>query len=238
MPWTKVGESTFTLAAGTTGDTESKSLPGPPAAGDIVLVVTACDSSANPADNEGKITTSGYTNVESTEDLTNDPAMQVAIKVMGETPDTEVVIKQDLDNKKIAGLIQVWRGGHRVIPQDVTRAVTTGTTGMPNAPSVTPITPGALVVAVGALDDDDAASSVTAPSGYTNLLANDTGLGSTVAGATVMVASKVLSAPAAEDPAVFGGTGDDTWRAVTLVLRPAPSLFPAKSGMPPALRAR
>jgi len=211
VSWSKVGETGFATGV---GDTHVVSLPGSPVAGDFVLVVLACDATADPSD-ATTVITSGYTQLLRTG--SNAPTNYVGYKVLSGTPDTEVEVREHVDTLS-CGLIQIWRGVDTASPLDVTPpAAATGTTGTPNPPSITPATANALVVAIGLLDDDDVAGSVTAPSGYGDLIAADTGQGS-VDGSTVMVASKVLATPAAEDPAAFGG-GNDAWIGFTIALR-------------------
>jgi len=210
MAFAKVAESTFTVATGE--GSENKSLPGPPSEGDLVIVVLASDANLI---SDG-ISTSGYT-VLYKENAIN-PGQEVSYKVMTATPDTIVTILQE-GTKDTAGLIQVWSGQHATTVIDTTTTTGTSGSGMPDAPSITTVTDGALVFAVGMLDDDVVASSVTAPSGYTNLLAAEAGTDE--AGATVMIASKVVTTAGAEDPDVFGGSGSDQWRSVTIAIRPA-----------------
>lgn len=204
-PWTKVGETTFTV--GTGSGTETKTLPGSILEGDIVLIGRASDGLISTA----SITTAGYTN----EYLTSPGRLDY--KVMDETPDSDVTITQIADVQ--AGVIQVWRGALAGSPIDGTLQSAAAGSGMPDAPSYTTQFAQSLRLALGFLDDDDAAASVTAPSGYSNLLAADTGQASTTAGATVMIASKYEATTGADNPAAFGGTGNDFNTAIHLALR-------------------
>src|SRR3990167_10732011 len=168
MAFIKVNETTFTIAAGT--GSESETLPGPPAAGDLVIIAMASDSTMT---SDG-ISTAGYQNIEYVNNAA--PGHQVAYKVMGSTPDTTVTILQN-GTSMAAGVIQVWRGQNPTV-LDVASTVATGSSGDPDSPSITTSTGGALVFSVGLLDDDDAASGASAPAGYTDFLAADTGQGS------------------------------------------------------------
>jgi hypothetical protein len=211
MAWTKVAQTTFTVASGT--GTESKTLPGSPQQNDIVIVCVASD-----VDNIHVTAGQGYTVIGSEEDL--NPSHEIAAKRMGASPDTSVEIDQ-ANGAVGAGLIQIWRGADTTTFQDMAATTASGASGNPNPPSATTVTDGALVIAVGFLDDDDVASSVTAPTGYSNLLAADTGQSSTTVGCTVMIASLEKATAGAEDPGVFGTSGSDAWQAYTFALRPA-----------------
>jgi hypothetical protein len=81
-----------------------------------------------------------------------------------------------------------------------------GTSGLPNPPSITPVTNNSMIVAVGFRDDQDIANTITPPTGYTTALnmdslggANDLSNG----GATIMTAYKLLATAAAENPGAF-----------------------------------
>jgi len=87
--------------------------------------------------------------------------------------------------------------------------------GMPDPSSVTINNTGSTVLIVGLLDDDDIASSVTAPSGYTLAEVEDT----TSADCTVMTAYKALTSTGTENPGAFGGSGSDAYKAYTLELK-------------------
>lgn len=210
MAWTKVGDLAFTVA-GVSGS-EIKTLPGSPQEDDVVIVAMSSDYYIGP-----DVATPGYIYLENVPD-DKSPGNMVAYKQLGSTPDTEIEINcTDAENN--AGVLQVWRGADGTTPLDAPRTVVTGSGGMPDGPSYDTITNGALVFVVGMLDDDNIASSVTAPSGYSNVLAEDL----SVAGdnATTMIASIEKAIAGTEDPGVFGGIGDDAWRVITFALRPA-----------------
>ena len=68
-------------------------------------------------------------------------------------------------------------------PFDV-NATENSSSGVPNPPSITPVTNKSMIVAVGLLDDEDIANTISPPTGYTTAVnmdaqggANDTGLG-------------------------------------------------------------
>jgi hypothetical protein len=206
VAWTKVGQTTATLPID--GEPHDVTLPGTPAQNDIVLVAFGSDGDGDIA-----ISTSNYSTIAT---ATNDWAL--AYKILGASPDTVVTLTSGWA-KVGAVLVQVWRGVDTTTPLDgVTATTASGSSGMPDAAAISPNTSGALCFAFGYLDDDDAAASVTAPSGYSNLVAADTGQASTTAGATVVLASKEITTT--DNPAAFGGTGSDAWAARTFVLKP------------------
>lgn len=214
MAISKVSQSTFILS-GATG-AKSVALPGTLLQNDIVVIAMARDDALqNPTP-----LTSGYVYILDQETATA-PGRLVAYKRMGTTPDTTVSL-DFLTSKPTAGLIQVWRGVDATTAEDIaSNTGTTGTLGMPDPPGATPVTVGALVMAFGFIDDEDFASSSSAPSGYGDFLAADTGQASALNGATVMVASKTMPTLVNDNPSAFGGTGDHIWRVLTAVLRPA-----------------
>ena len=112
-------------------------------------------------------------------------------------------------------------------PFDVNATENSGN-GLPDPPSITPVTDNSMIVAVGLLDDHDIANSISPPTGYTTAVnmdsqggANDTGLG----GATIMTAYKLLATAAAEDPSGFTGTTGDPQKGISIALRQATSLI-------------
>ena len=196
---------TFTLPALSTA-THTITMPDGVVENDTVWLSTAADQ-GGAAD---QLQSAGWTT------LINDtagssPGRLVAWKRMGAVPDTSVSLKTTGGDRVTAGLIQVWNGLGSFIAASTPVNVVGG---MPDAPSLNVTSQPARVFAIGIMDDDDAAS-VTAPAGYSNVLASNTGLGSTTDGATVMIASKVVTVTGAEDPGAFGGTGDDGWYAIT-----------------------
>ncbi|MFV1644946.1 hypothetical protein VWZ82_13060 [Phaeobacter sp. JH20_41] len=84
-----------------------------------------------------------------------------------------------------------------------------GASGLPNPPTLTGCTPGSLIVACGALDDD-AITDAGAPPGYELVTQRSGGV------ATSMMAWKIAES-VTEDPGAFtSGQGTDDWRATTL----------------------
>jgi hypothetical protein len=190
-------------------------LPGSPVTGDLIVVFLV---SAEAFPTAG-INTASYSSIHNTTSAS--PGYQSRYKVMGGTPDTVVNVNARTTDKMVV-LVRNYRGiDTSTIPDNGATTSANSTSGMPDAPSYTTVTNGALVIAFGGLDDDDVSSSVTAPSGYGNLLKADTGQGLTTAGSTAMIADKIVTTAGADDPAVFGGTGTDAWRAATWAIRPS-----------------
>ena len=102
-------------------------------------------------------------------------------------------------------------------PFDV-NVTSNSSSGMPDCPSITPVSDKSLIIAAGFLDDDAVGSSVSAPTGYTLAVASS----NTLNPSTLMVAHKLLPEAAAEDPGVFtdsSGSGSDSCQNNTLALR-------------------
>ncbi len=215
VEWTKVAQSTFSVANGSGNQTET--LPGTPLEDDIVVVAIASDGVTNQEEGGGGIEVA-YTLVY--DPAGSNPGCQVAYKRMPATPDTSVDIFRHT-TKYACGIIQIWRGAHTTTAIDAAATSDTGASGYPDAPSYTTITAGALRIIVGFMDDDDDASNATTPAGYTDFLASDTGQASTTAGSTVMIASKEAPSAGADNPAAFTGTDSDEWKACHFALRPA-----------------
>ena len=127
-------------------------LAATPAAGDYVIVAYAVSfntdrdiSIASPGDYVS-IGTDTYAND------TNDTNAEVFAKFMGGSPDTSVTLTQT-GNVQAAGTvyISVWRGVNIATPMDVAAVVLSGIDTMLADPgSITPVTSGAIIVAIGA----------------------------------------------------------------------------------------
>jgi hypothetical protein len=199
---TVVGSTTQSFGSSTSGSiTLPTSLQN-----DLVIVAIGSDGSlANVP--------SGWTSINGTTNGTE--FARTIYKVMGAVPDTSVAIT-GISTASVAIAVSL-RGSDTSAIFDATAVVTTGTTGMPNCGSITTVNNNALAIAIGYLDDDNVQSSVTAPAGYSNLVA----IQSSTAGQTVMLATKNVSTYGLEDAAAFGGTGTDEWVGVKLAIRPA-----------------
>lgn len=192
------------------------------AAGDIVIVVTGWASTTD--DNPG-VTTAGYTELA---DLysndTNDANLSVSYKLMGGTPDTSVTVSgPNSATNGGATVVHVWRGVHQTTPIDVTTTTASAQINgaNANAPAITPVTAGAVVIACGGGTGPttQAAPSAT-PSGLFNQVAVN-GDGSTRDFYAVVASAAWTSG--ALDPATWtAGTSStsESWAAATVALRP------------------
>ena len=202
--------STESIATGVS--TETFTLPGTPAQDDLVIVFRASDINLDAT----SIVTSGYTSHHSTSDFS--PGSDVEYKIMGATPDTQVEISQN-SLRQQAVAIYVIRGANTTTPIDADATPATGSTGMPNAPSLTTVTENTLRMIWGSLDDDPLTDG-TAPAGWSNFQYQGlTGIGGELA--AILVATKDAAAIGSDDPDAFGGSGNDQWRAGHFSIRAA-----------------
>jgi len=137
-------------------------------------------------------------------------------KVMGATPDTQVI---GLGTGNLADVVvygvYCLRGVDTTVFEDATPTTTTGTGTTPNCPSITFSTPQAWMLAVALNRVNDA--SITAPTGWLNLIqgtGNDT-QDSSLAGVTL------VGNPTLVDPPAYGTWSVSNWCAATLAIRPA-----------------
>lgn len=199
--------------------------------GDLVVVAYGI---SNPADSALGVNTAGYTevaNLYANDD--HDTNLAVAYKIMGGTPDSLVNVSGPSSSNRGGGaVVYVIRNAHPSTPMDVTATTASGVnTFTPDPPAITPVTPQALVIAVGAgggvLVDDVG----TAPAGYQNLIAAC--IGGLTDSFLVAMASKPWSGSGAENPGVFadfvlGASGSlGSWTAATLAIRPSPDTLSA-----------
>lgn len=193
-----------------------------PQAGDIVIV--AVGAGYGGTDTLG---VTGYTAIGTQQDAndTEDAHLFVAYKIMTATPDTSVTITA-AGGAIVRGVVHVWRGVDQTTPLDVASTGATGTdSSLANPPTITPVTAGAIVLAVGAGADDDPFTSFTnAPTGYGNTVEDHTLYGSSATDSIVAIASKAWSGSGAEDPGAFawvGSSSSDSWCGRTIALRPS-----------------
>lgn len=143
----------------------------------------------------------------------------VGWKVMGETPDSTVGITSHASATGIAA-IYVVRNVDSVTPMDITGVTASAAGGAgPDAPSITPNSVGALVVAIGAWCDRYVYTLTAYPVDYEGGITGNSGSYNCVG---IAACSKKWTA-GAEDPAVFTKSGYyfGGWTAATLALRPA-----------------
>jgi hypothetical protein len=198
-------------------------LAAAPAAGDLVVVSFAVGSTANRSlviRNTGGV---DYTLIGSElyADDTFDTNLRVAYRFMPDTTETQFVLVGGSGNVADAGayIIQVFRGVDLDNPLDVAAVTATGINSrLANPGSITPVTTGAYVVAVGAAGCGTGGTfthaTLTDFRATTQVDTNDVNIG---AGYTAWGGGAL-------DPAAFGGGGTDTtndsWAAVTFALNP------------------
>jgi hypothetical protein len=139
--------------------------------------------------------------------------------ICGPTPPTSVDFPGN-----VSGVVVAFRGVDTTTPFDVTAPTETlAISGMPDPPSITTVTDGAVIVIIGHLDDDSTiGATIAAPTNYT--LAG-WGQATDLSGSSsiTMVAYRTLATAGTDDPGAFTSTGGtDDWLAHTYALRPAP----------------
>lgn len=204
---------TFVGSAGAAGTSSATvTLPAGMQAGDIVVVCSM--STTNPS------APSGYANRQFNQAYFpggGNALGNVYTKVMGSTPDTSVTVSADF----VSVSVHVWRGVSSSSPINV---IETGTTYDP--PAVTPTVTGAVVLAF-AFGGFAAASTLSSPSGYSNMRQQSAyGTHDYVNNFYYIaaVASKYWSGSGAENPSSMfpvTSTGGDAASSITLALRPA-----------------
>jgi hypothetical protein len=153
-------------------------------------------------------------------------SMAVSYKKMGGSPDTTVSIPAAAATTNgVSVTIHCFRGVDLTTPLDVTTTTASGiNTGVPNAPSITPVTAGAWIlvcgsaaVAAGAVFTNPAGLSTTANHFRSATITTTTNDANSGAGL------KTDWTSGAFDPAAFGGsttTNTGSWGAATVALRP------------------
>jgi uncharacterized protein YsxB (DUF464 family) len=198
--------------------------PGPLLENDIVIAIHQCRIDSNV---DVGVSTAGYTEISdifSDGSTTNDTNLSVSWKRMGATPDTTVT-KLSPGGREVF-IAYVFRGVDTTNPFDVTATTATGSgSGIPNNPSITPITNNSVVVAIGA-GINAALTGATPPASFSE----------SISILDIAVSARPLLSVAmrrwrtgdgAIDPAAWGNITDDAgyaWAAVTLALRPQSAL--------------
>lgn len=119
------------------------------------------------------------------------------------------------------GKMVAFRGVDIVTPVDATATTSTGSgDSNPNPPSISTVTNGAVVLAIGFMDDD-LATLDGVPTGYSDPgtlgIITSAGGGN---GCSLGVAWNTIAAFGAEDPATFEFGDADEWGAISLAIRP------------------
>lgn len=224
MAITLVGNVTNTFAnsglslslTGLTGGSDSA-----PIAGDIVVIISGAPETA---DTNVSITTSGYTNQELYANDTRDANGVFAYKIMGATPDTTVAIPATTASTARGSVVaRVYRGVDQTTPLDVAVTTATGANGdRANSPSITPVTAGAKILALGfATNPASTSGTATGPANMADFI-TVVGSGSGRSSVAGMASQDWTSG--AFDPAAWTATtnnANDAWVAFTVALRPA-----------------
>jgi hypothetical protein len=194
-----------------------------PSPGDLVIAAAAFKGSN---DRDFIITTGGYTEIADLyASAFENEQMGVFYKVLT-TYETSVefTTTDGLGMQNGSSAVYVWRGAKLDNPLDVTTTTNTKL-GQPDAPSITTVTNGAVVIAVGAAAGSNGApqSDLTSPSGMTNFYQQRTGEGTN--GQTVLGFASIARPTAGTyDPPTFNGSStnnDNGACAVTIAIRPS-----------------
>lgn len=193
-----------------------------PREGDLVLINFTVAGTSD-VDMSNKIVTSGYgTPTELYYNATTtDTNMGVAGKVMGSTPDTQVVVGPTTStNFGGCVAIHVWRGIDVGSPYDATTTTASGTDLNANPPSITPGGPG-VIVYTGSVCHQRGAQYMRPPEQGENFVTDTKDAGND---ASAGFASNWNPSGAAFDPVTFthSGTASTTysWGAATMALNP------------------
>lgn len=223
---TTTGSTTLGLTALTGGiDTAART-------GDMVIVQHGSGSTSDA--NLGP-TSASYTEVfDLYANSTRDANMSVAYKFMGETPDTSVTVEPLTGTSSVGKpvIVSVWRGVDPSTPLDVAHVtnVVTGNMTTLAGVSITPVTPGAMVLAFGVLGVlYSSPSSSFVPSGFTDAKSGGAGTSAGVAMGTAYRLWSGSGADSGETWSQSGGVGSynsNAGIAAKLALRPLPTTFP------------
>ena len=192
-----------------------------PIAGDLVVIISGAPETA---DTNVSITTTGYTNQELYADDTRDANGVFAYKIMGGTPDTTVAIPATSASTVRGSVVaRVYRGVDQTTPIDVAVTTATGANGdRANSPSITPVTAGAKILALGfATNPASTSGTATGPANMADFI-TVVGSGSGRSSIAGMASQDWTSG--AFDPAAWTATtnnANDSWVAFTVALRPA-----------------
>lgn len=194
-------------------------------AGDVIIVITT-QSSTGSSSSEATAPT-GFTEIANLfANDTYDTSMCVSYKISDGT-ETSVTIPR-LANASFGSstIACVWRNVDQTTPMDVSSTtVTSVNTGLPNAPAITPVTAGAVIIACGGASTAAASNTIilAQPTGMTGI-ASTRGIGTSSVG-KVAAAYYTGWTSGSYNPAAFTGGGTDSTSysaaAVTLALRPA-----------------
>lgn len=181
--------------------------------------VVVAYSNAGAADRN--LAASGYTEIA---DLyandTADANLGVFRKTMGALPDSQVSLTAFAEEN--AAVVHVWRNADLVTPMDVAAVTFSGTDGgVPNPPTITPVTEGAVILAIGHAAAPTGVGAELTHADLDNL--QSTLLDGVTYGNMIAMGSVEWPGDGAYNPAAFGGGTSNTGASrasVTLALRP------------------
>ena len=190
--------------------------------GDLVLLFSAADSSdQNTPTGENWVAIPGL----STQPDNNLNPNSAAFYVFA--AGTSVTASGLDSGSDVVHVMIAFRNVNPVNPFDVNATENSAFSGLPNPPSITPVTNNSMIVAVGLHDDEDIANSTSPPTGYTTAVIMDAAGGDDAGqgggGATIMTAYKFLATAAAENPGAFTSSNifaTDFNKGITIALRP------------------
>lgn len=200
-------------------------LASTPSPGDLLIYAASLANGVNygygnPASNNFTLLSDLYLN-----ETTGDTNLGVYYKFLtGGNDLTELYLPAS--NSIVDGCvyaIQVFRNVDPSVIFDTIEVTATGSnTANANPPAITTVTPGAVVVAIGAHGGDPSSSNYNNPGDLTTFITNDQ---SDDSGASVGMGYNTLNTPGTFNPTGWGYGGGDSiaygWAAVTLALRPA-----------------
>jgi len=175
-------------------------------AGDLIIFLSCADSTVPTL-------SSGFTAIPGlpTQPNTSSSSPYSAAMYKIATGQTETVTTL---NTQCGNALFAFRGVDSSNPFDVNavEVITSGTN--PNPPQITTVSNNSMIVAVGFLDDQQVAGSVTVQSGYTLAVAENA-----PNNATLMASYKAQAAAGSEDPGAFVVGVNDSYHAQTYALR-------------------
>jgi hypothetical protein len=191
--------------------------PGGVAQNDVVIVFGGHARAAGVTGNVAALTTTGYTELADFSTANGGVAFKAWYKVMGATPDANVVSDGTGDaSDGEAFACYILRGVDTGTVLDATPTVTSGSSTNPDAPAIVTQTNGAWVIPMAGSNAADA--SVTAPSGYSNGVSDD---GDDTRNFTVGGATLEKAVAGSENPPSWTNWGNSFWRAASVAIRPA-----------------
>jgi hypothetical protein len=199
-----VGTSTFVAPVSTAG--VALTYPTGTETGDVVFIAAAVGGNAGGT----WPVTPGFTNVIESTVVTTAVAYSARYKAC--TGESTVTFVNPALGSVLAGVMFTLRGAMSSAPVCDAGTVTTGASGDPDPADVTATTANSLAVALGFLDDD-AVTSVTAPTSFGSVLYNAS------VNCSVMVAFQPRPTTGSVTVSSFGTDGDDEWNAYSFTIR-------------------